>query len=361
MPILAYVYPGWHPLAERDESFYPGFTEWDLVEATRPRFAGHRQPRLPALGRYDDRDPLAVAQRLGLALAHGVDGFVFGHFWCRGKRVFEAALDEGFLAGPLGASAPFALMWANRMPRRVLPVRRADLPVIDPTRLVATDIADFGAMFELLCARYFSRPNYLRLDGRVYFSIFDSTYFLKELGPDGAREAIERARHVVAAAGLGALHLAAIEPQAALLAELAAIGFDSVTHYVLLPYWKGPFLQDYRATAAARAAEWSTFAPATGLPYFPSVSPGWDASPRGADFGDKRPDKYPWWPIVVGESPAAFAEALTSALRFVGDASRPVFVASLNEWSEGHYLEPDLQHGNGWLEAVLAARRAAGW
>ena len=26
---------------------------------------------------------------------------------------------------------PFAVMWANRMPRRVLPVRRADLPVID--------------------------------------------------------------------------------------------------------------------------------------------------------------------------------------------------------------------------------------
>ena len=33
-----------------------------------------------------------------------------------------------------------------------------------------------------------------------------------------------------------------------------------------------------------------------------------------------------------------------------------VFIASLNEWSEGHYLEPDEAFGTGWLEAVRAAR-----
>ena len=32
------------------------------------------------------------------------------------------------------------------------------------------------------------------------------------------------------------------------------------------------------------------------------------------------------------------------------------FIASLNEWSEGHYLEPDTRFGLGWLEAVKAAR-----
>jgi hypothetical protein len=41
-----------------------------------------------------------------------------------------------------------------------------------------------------------------------------------------------------------------------------------------------------------------------------------------------------------------------------GDGDAPlVFVASLNEWSEGHHLEPDDRFGHGWLEAVRAARR----
>ena len=34
-----------------------------------------------------------------------------------------------------------------------------------------------------------------------------------------------------------------------------------------------------------------------------------------------------------------------------------VLIASLNEWSEGHYLEPDTRFGYGWLEAVRDARR----
>jgi hypothetical protein len=123
---------------------------------------------------------------------------------------------------------------------------------------------------------------------------------------------------------------------------------------VLLPDWKGPFLQDYAERAAISAAKWPSFAARSGLPYHPSVSPGWDASPRGADFGAARPDKYPWSPVVVGEHPDRFREALVRAIDTGADL---VFVSSLNEWSEGHYLEPDTRFGTGWIEAVRDARR----
>ena len=141
-----------------------------------------------------------------------------------------------------------------------------------------------------------------------------------------------------------------------MLGELAGLGFDSVTHYVLLPDWKGPFLQNYAERAAISAAKWPSFAARSGLPYHPSVSPGWDASPRGADFGERGAEtrKYPWSPVVVGEHPDRFRDALARALGF---GSELVFVASLNEWSEGHYLEPDTRFGMGWLEAVKSSRR----
>lgn len=361
MRVLCYVYPGWHPIPERDAAFgRAGFTEWDLVRACRPRFEGHHQPRVPSLGEYDDRDPAAVGERIGLARQHGVDGFVFGVFWCRGKRVFEAALDRGFLGSTAGATAPFACMWANRMPRRVLPVVRPDLPVIEDDRRVSSDAEDFVRFVAMLAENYFTRPNYVTVAGRSYLSIFDSTFFVRELGAAGARDAIAAARRWLLDHGHRDLHLAAIEPNADTLPLVRGIGFDSVTHYVLLPDWKGPFRQDYRAMAELRASQWSHFAKASGLPYMPSVAPGWDASPRGADFGPRRPDRYPWWPVVTGERPELFGAAVQRALAFaspIGCEDRVALIASLNEWSEGHYLEPDQRFGTGWLEAVAAARR----
>ncbi|MBP6631873.1 MAG: glycoside hydrolase family 99-like domain-containing protein [Kofleriaceae bacterium] len=367
MRVLAYVYPGWHPIPERDASFYPGFTEWDLVEPSRPRFDGHEQPRLPLWGRYDDRDPVAVQRRIELCQAHGVDGWIYGAFWCRGKRVFEQALDLGFLGSAAGQRYPFGLMWANRMPRRVLPVRRTDTPVIEDDRLVRSDVDDFVAFVRLLAAQYFHRANYLRVDGRLYFSIFDSTFFVRELGRDGTRAAISAARAALREVGLPDLYLTAIEPADDVIGEVRALGFDAVSHYVLLPDWKGEFLQDYDERMAIRAAQWPGFAERCGLPYHPSVTPGWDASPRAAEFAEverTRPTKYPWSPVVVGEHPARFRAAVARAIRFAaagGQAGQPcdaqlVFIASLNEWSEGHYLEPDTRFGLGWIEAVRDGR-----
>ena len=358
MRTAAYVYTGWHPIPERDEAFHTGFTEWELVAACRPRFPGHVQPRVPLLGAYDDRDPEQVGRRVALAAAHGVGALVFGVFWCRGKRVFEAGLDRGFLQSAAGSTMPFACMWANRMPRRVLPVARADLPVLDPARRVTADVDDFVRFVAMLAANYFGRPNYVTVEGRSYVSIYDSTFFVRELGPDNARAAVAAARTWLRRHGHRDLHLAAIEPNAETLPLVREVGFDSVTHYVLLPDWKGPFLQDYDDCARRRAAEWRHFADASGLPYMPSVATGWDASPRGADFGATRPDKYPWSPVVTGEHPERFAEALQRAHAFRSPISVDdplVLVASLNEWSEGHHLEPDERFGMGWLEAVRSA------
>ena len=166
MRTAAYVFTGWHPIAEREPVHGPEWTEWEVVEGCRPRFEGHHQPRVPLLGRYDDRDPVAMGQRIGLAAAHGVDALLVGFFWCRGKRVFEEGLTQGVLGSAEGQALEVGLMWANRLPRHVLPVRRADLPVIAGDRLVHTDEEDFVALVDHLSREHFDRPNYLRVAGR---------------------------------------------------------------------------------------------------------------------------------------------------------------------------------------------------
>jgi hypothetical protein len=170
---------------------------------------------------------------------------------------------------------------------------------------------------------------------------------------------------MLVSAGLPAMHLAAIEPNADIIGQVRALGFDSVTNYVLLPDWKGEFLQDYAQRVAIRAAQWPELAARAGLPYHPSACPGWDASPRAADFGatgETRPDKYPWWPVVTGEHPDRFRAAVAQAVAYARTSGLPadeqlVFIASLNEWSEGHYLEPDTRFGLQWIEAVRDGRR----
>ncbi|MEO0480291.1 MAG: glycoside hydrolase family 99-like domain-containing protein [Planctomycetota bacterium] len=360
-PVFAYVYTGWHPIAERDEAFHEGFTEWELVRSCRPQFEGHAQPRVPALGEYDDRDPEAVGQRVRLAVDHGIDGLVFGVFWCRGKRVFEDGLDRGFLQSVEGDRVPFACMWSNRMPRRVLPVPRDKGPVIDPGRRVDSDVADFVAFVEMLEENYFRRPNYLRIGGCPYLSIFDSSFFVRELGDELAAEAIASVREMLLSKGYPGLHLVAVEPNDEVAPKVARLGFDSVTHYVFLPDWKGPYQQDYSEMAELRASQWASFAERCQLPYSPSVTPGWDATPRGADFGDARPDRYPWSPVVVGEGPAEFEQALRRALEFrspvPGSGELPILIASLNEWSEGHVLEPCERFGTAILDTVRSVTR----
>ncbi len=354
--VAVYVYDGWHPCDERDRHFGPGWTEWELVRQARPHFAGHRQPVLPQDGPYDDSDPAVHDRRIRLARDAGVDVFVHGRFWSRGKTVFSEALNDGYLRCERRSEIRFAVMWANRMPHRVLPIR-----VIDPTappryRRVFSDPVDFTALLTDTADRYFTQPNYWRIAGRPYFSIFDTSLFIRQLGPERAQEAVARAR-----AAVGDFHLGAIDPEPQWWSLLKEIGFDSVTHYVRLPDWKGPRLQDFSTLAAQRASEWQGWAVATPLPYFPSVSPGWDATPRARLYARIRPDRYPWTPIVTGTSPEAFEQFVRAAARWTvgehGDTA-PLFVASWNEWSEGHILEPDQDYGHEWLGALNRGRTA---
>lgn len=359
LKIGAYYYPGWHGCRVRDKAFPKGWSEWDLVKECRPRFDGHDQPKEPLWGYEDESDSAVFARKIDTAHEYGINFFCFAYYWSRGQRLLEGALDRGYLGASNRNRTKFALMWANRMPRKVMPVKDAAARLIDPSRLVYTDPADFLEFIKFVSQRYFVLPEYFRVAGACYLSIFDTAFFIRQLGFELASAAIKSARDFLAEKGL-TLHLAAIDPIAEHQPLLQQMGFDSVTHYVFLPDWSGDYLQDFNECARRRAAQWSHYQPATGLPYVPSITPGWDANPRAVDYGTEKPRKYPWSPIITGNTPENFAQFARDARRFACSEStmpHPMFmVSSWNEWSEGHYLEPDRKNGFAWLEAIRDCR-----
>lgn len=55
--VAAYYFPQWHPDPRNDRWHGKGWTEWELLKTSVPRYAGHRQPVEPAWGYFDESDP----------------------------------------------------------------------------------------------------------------------------------------------------------------------------------------------------------------------------------------------------------------------------------------------------------------
>ena len=58
-------------------------------------------------------------------------------------------------------------------------------------------------------------------------------------------------------------------------------------------------------------------------------------------------------------TPEKFARHIQKAIEIIKDKKKEhqiLFLKSWNEWGEGNYVEPDLQYGHGFLDALREAR-----
>jgi hypothetical protein len=223
-------------------------------------------------------------------------------------------------------------------------------------------------MTDHIVADYFRNPCYWKIDGRPYFSIYELFKLVDGLGGvQQTREALDSFRRKATAAGLPGIHLNAvlwgvkILPGETAIASpkelLAALGFDSTTSYVWIHHVKlSEFPQsDYAQAARQIAAHWEKAGPEMGLPYYPNVTMGWDASPRTVQSDRFVNAGYPFMSTLRGNTPAAFERALRSMRAFLDRNPAQPKICNLNawnEWTEGSYLEPDVNHKSEYLEAI---------
>lgn len=350
---LAFYLPQFHPVPENDRWWGTGFTEWTNTARARRRYPGHYQPHLPAdLGFYDLRVPESRAQQAELAGRHGIEGFLYWHYWFEGRRILERPFTEVLATGE--PEFPFALAWANQTWSGIWH-GAPDKILLEQTYPGPEDHrAHFAHILSAL-----TDPRYVTVDGKPVFYVFRPEQL------PNAREFVDLWQQLARAAGLPGLYLMAeaadLLGQGAKYTSGRADGFDATVYMRLPAETSRVSVLRMRAMRKVGLPEIYPYS-STPMPVpddermgtiLPTVYPNWDNSPRSGAQGL----------VLHGSTPELFRAHVRAALTKVKALSAPerfVFVKSWNEWAEGNHLEPDERFGNGYLEVLSSELDIAG-
>jgi hypothetical protein len=344
LQVGAFVFPGWHKrLATPDYTY----SHWELVA----RFANPR----PVLGFYDESLPEVNDWHINWALEAGVSWFAFDWYYYGGECRLERALEEGFLKARYTNQMKFCIHWCNH------PV--PGWPPLDHSP------EGMAKMLRYCAEHYFTRPNYLRLGNRPVFMGWDIEAVLKENGgaENFQKKVLPRLNAVCREKGLGDLFLILVSHNAGLYQVGNLPVGDAFTGYsygglTTESIYQEPGSAPYAEMVEALPLFWRQLH-RSHLPFITSTSVGWDNMPNSLGWGYNTRWARP------GNTPALFERTLREGKR---QACRertpcrslpsplspsvpfpPLFVIDAwNEWGEGHAIEPDKQHGFGYLEAV---------
>lgn len=351
---IAFYLPQFHPVPENDEWWGKGFTEWVNVAKARPLFRGHKEPHIPAdLGFYDLRLPEVRQAQADLAREAGIEAFCYYHYWFgNGRQLLERPFNEVVASGK--PDFPFCLAWANHSWYKKLwdpSGKKADTLLAEQTYPGDEDyIAHFNALLPA-----FKDKRYLRVNGKLFFVIFDVVGF-----PDAARF-VELWQQLARENGLGGFYFAATDYDSRYREKNMAAGVDAIynvdhfnIHHHLSRFGKLVHLFErkvlHRPTAFdyRKAMPYMINADCRDRDVIPCIAPNWDHSPRSGTNAI----------ILKNSTPELFGELARQAIETVKDKPEEeqiIMLKSWNEWGEGNYMEPDLEFGHGYIDALRKA------
>ena len=113
--IAAYVWPAMFNEPRYGELgiFKDGNGEWEAIYNSKPKYEGHRQPRVPLWGYLDQSDPKTQEKIINTATKYGVNVFIFDWYWYENRPFLEDVLNKGFLKAKNRNKMKFYMMWAN--------------------------------------------------------------------------------------------------------------------------------------------------------------------------------------------------------------------------------------------------------
>ena len=378
--VCAYYFPNFHQDKRNIPVHGKGWNEWDLVKRAEPRFKGHLQPKVPLWGYEDEADPLVFEKKIEAASNHGVNCFLWDWYWYEDGLFLEKCLEEGYLKSKNKSKVKFALHWGNHTWKDIHPTLRSS--VNNPINLYHGEISEkaFEEMTDYVIEKYFSDPDYWKIDGAPYFSVYESNKMISGVGGlKKALKCLERFRKKTIDAGFPNLHLNAVVwgipilPGSSSLANLVGnwldvsedfkepndiikyLGYDSVTSYVWVHHVEMPTFPtvEYMDMLKKMKEYWYEASKSYSVPYYPNVTMGWDASPRTIQSDVFDDIGYPFTSVYTNNTPENFQIALEEAKKFLEEENLNILnINAWNEWTEGTYLEPDTVNKYKYLEAI---------
>lgn len=357
MKVIAFYLPQFHPTPENDRWWGKGFTEWTNVAKAKPLFRGHHQPHIPAdLGFYDLRLPESRIAQADMARRFGVSAFCYWHYWFdKGQKLLNFPFEE--VVRTKQPDFPFCLAWANHSWENKhwysdstghFSFRRFKLLI--EQKYGGED--DYVAHFmDLLPA--FKDSRYLKVHNKLLFTIFDPYTF--EDFPTFKKVWDELAEKEGLPGFFYVAHVIQNEEQ---MEHYKEIGYDAIN----LSLHRTPFdLYEKTTGLVARIKEHFTAGP-NKVDYkkaiqvmdsplyerndiYPTIIPNWDHTPRSGRFGR----------LFTNCTPELFGKHVRTTfdrLKNKPEEDQVVFLKSWNEWGEGNYLEPDLEFGTAFGDAL---------
>lgn len=310
--LLSFYFPQFHPIPENDRFWGQNFTEWTNVKKLLSIASPYREIRVPAseLGMYDLRDKRVRRRQAELASRHGINGFIYYHYWFSGKPVMDQVLRALLVDGE--PNLAFSMCWANEHW-----TKKWDGGSNEILLKQEYDVEESRAHYEFL-RQFWSHPLHVRTDEKRI------PFFVYRIQAQHAQELwtmFQSWKAWLLADGIGELHVVQL------------MGFDASDAIVSWSDGIGEFWPLYPNVLSRLPRGKLNIVHRC---HYPGVVTSFDNSPRHTSDGKA---------YISQKTPYAFGKELRAAMAAASylppSCGSYVLVSSWNEWGEGNILEPD--------------------
>ena len=322
---IAYYITGWGtvpPGRSTDNAWYPQLT--------------------PLIGGYTSDDPRVAEEHIRMAVAHGVNAFAIPSSRPTAGWGWEAFFEQGLLQAKNLSSIRFCMMFNNE-------------PWWDNPNLGDITWQDLTSeTVQYFAQEYFPHEQYLCVDERPVVILYHAFIFRDRFGLSSLRQIVADIREIGLRNGFDIY----------LIGDMMNTGrsdsgielFDAICSYAMPeagPGWAHPdgiptVDAPYSSMVAAYCQlnqYYESLTQQAGIGFVPTAITGFDNSNMVAQGVD------PWSVTRTDSSPAQY-EQMLECVYAVDSEPHMVILGAWNEIHEGWVLEPTVEDGFGYLEAV---------